>query len=63
MLPAFKEVCRSPVCIDLMAKSCQKMLPCGHHCCGLKDERKCLPCLNLECVKKNESDTLGLDEN
>lgn len=60
MLPAFKEVCRAPVCIDLMAKSCQKMLVCGHPCCGIKDERKCLPCLHPDCVKQDEDKTLGL---
>jgi hypothetical protein len=53
MNPAFKDVCRSPACIDLMGKSCDKILACGHACCGFKDEKKCLPCLNEECVAKN----------
>lgn len=51
MLPAFKEVCRSPDCIDLMGKSCDKILICGHPCCGIKNEKTCLPCLNPECVE------------
>jgi hypothetical protein len=38
MLPAFKDVCRSPDCIELMGKSCDKLLDCGHACCGCKDE-------------------------
>ena len=25
---------------------CEKTLPCGHHCCGVKDEADCLPCLH-----------------
>ena len=59
MLPAFKEVCRSPQCVDLMAKSCQKMLACGHPCCGMKDERVCMPCLHPDCVSNNQDATLG----
>lgn len=36
--PAFSNVCRKNECIELMNKSCDKMLPCGHVCCGFKDE-------------------------
>ncbi|CDW80922.1 e3 ubiquitin-protein ligase [Stylonychia lemnae] len=61
MNPAFKEVCRQAVCIDLMAKQCAKMLACGHPCCGIKDEKECLPCLHPLCVKKNPQ--LTLDQN
>ena len=25
---------------------CDKTLPCGHGCCGVKDEEDCLPCLH-----------------
>ena len=25
---------------------CDKTLSCGHTCCGVKEEEKCLPCLN-----------------
>ena len=53
MQPAFKEVCRSPGCIELMNKSCDKMLPCGHFCCGFKGEAQCLTCLHPDCVAKN----------
>ena len=35
------------------------MLPCGHVCCGFKGEVKCLPCLDPDCVKKNERLTMG----
>ena len=48
--PAFMDVCRAPACLENVKKSCEKILPCGHYCCGFKDERICLPCLNEECV-------------
>ncbi|MFS8160539.1 MAG: hypothetical protein ACMG6E_10120 [Candidatus Roizmanbacteria bacterium] len=50
--PAFGNVCRKADCIELMNKSCDKMLACGHACCGFNDEKKCLPCLNEKCVEK-----------
>ena len=28
---------------------CRKRLPCGHWCNGIKDEEKCLPCLEPDC--------------
>ncbi len=42
-----------------MGKSCEKLLACGHPCCGFKDEEKCMPCLNEECVNKDESLTFS----
>lgn len=60
MVPAFKDVCRSNTCIDLMGKTCEKILPCGHACCGFKDEKECLACLHEDCVSKNEDLTLGV---
>lgn len=59
MEPAFREVCRSPDCMDLMTHSCNKILGCGHYCYGVRGETKCLPCLDENCVKKNEALTLG----
>jgi len=38
MKPAFKDVCRKEECIQLMNKSCDKVLQCGHYCCGFVDE-------------------------
>jgi len=29
--------------------SCKKLLPCGHRCLGVKDEKRCFPCINKEC--------------
>ena len=31
-----------------MNLSCDKILPCGCVCCGLKNETECLPCLKHE---------------
>lgn len=52
VLPAFKHVCRKPECIDMMKESCDKVLPCGHYCCGSRGESKCMPCLHPDCVEK-----------
>lgn len=52
MLPAFKSVCRKGECFELMQKSCEKTLPCGHYCCGTKGEIECMPCLQPECIEK-----------
>jgi hypothetical protein len=41
-----------------MNKNCDKVLPCGHICCGFKEEGKCLPCLDADCVKKNKKLTM-----
>lgn len=35
-----------------MQATCDKMLPCGHPCCGFSGETKCLPCLQPECIEK-----------
>ena len=38
-------VCTDPECLERSDVVCDKMLPCGHACCGVKGEEKCLPCL------------------
>ena len=30
---------------------CSKQLKCGHACKGVKDERKCMPCLHTDCAE------------
>lgn len=49
----FRDVCRKNDCFELMQKSCDKMLECGHPCRGIVNEKKCLPCLEPECTKKH----------
>lgn len=58
--PAFRAVCRQQACVEAMNKSCDKVLGCGHPCCGFKDERKCLPCLDEACVERNKDLTKGM---
>lgn len=41
-----KNICGEAACIQLARESCTKILPCGHACCGLRDELTCLPCLH-----------------
>lgn len=50
--PAFKDVCNNPECVTLMKQSCDKVLECGHYCCGFAGEKECLPCLHPDCVEK-----------
>lgn len=49
--PAFMDVCRLPECIEKMKGSCNKTHPCGHKCLGFRGEKRCLPCLDPECIK------------
>ncbi len=58
---AFRDVCSSKECEAVQNASCSKVHKCGHYCCGFKDEKKCLPCLQEECVKKDERSTLGVN--
>eukprot|EP00826_Nyctotherus_ovalis_P013748 TRINITY_DN1375_c0_g1_i9.p1 TRINITY_DN1375_c0_g1~~TRINITY_DN1375_c0_g1_i9.p1 ORF type:complete len:432 (+),score=91.22 TRINITY_DN1375_c0_g1_i9:404-1699(+) len=57
-LPVFRDVCKKDECVENMKKACDKILPCGRPCYGFRGERKCLPCLNEDCVKKNPELTL-----
>lgn len=49
---AFHDVCGQKECADLMKIACNKILPCGHPCCGYRGEKKCTPCLFPECEKR-----------
>jgi E3 ubiquitin-protein ligase MYCBP2 len=50
--PAFRACCDSEECSKIRDLCCDKKLPCGHWCRGFKNEKKCLPCLNKDCIKK-----------
>jgi E3 ubiquitin-protein ligase MYCBP2 len=39
-------VCTLEECQERAQTVCEKTLQCGHHCCGVKDEAECLPCLH-----------------
>ena len=45
-LLAIGNVCVDPECQERAGMVCDKTLSCGHICCGVKGEEKCLPCLN-----------------
>lgn len=51
--PCFADVCRLKDCIDKMNASCTKTHACGHKCRGFRGERRCLPCLDKECIKQH----------
>jgi E3 ubiquitin-protein ligase MYCBP2 len=44
-LLAIGSVCTDPECLERSDVVCDTTLPCGHACCGVKGEEKCLPCL------------------
>lgn len=43
--PALAHVCADEECVGKRELSCQRMLPCGHPCGGVRGESTCLPCL------------------
>ena len=45
-LLAIGNVCADPECQERAKSVCDKSLSCGHLCCGVKAEKKCLPCLH-----------------
>lgn len=47
------QVCTGEDCQEKKAHSCNKVLPCGHVCCGIKGESECLPCLETDCPSKD----------
>jgi E3 ubiquitin-protein ligase MYCBP2 len=44
-IAAHSDICSSKDCQDIAKGACNKTLPCSHPCSGVKDEKKCLPCL------------------
>ena len=43
---AIGNICGDPDCQERATIVCDKTLSCGHACCGVKGEKKCLPCLH-----------------
>ncbi|CAI2380028.1 unnamed protein product [Moneuplotes crassus] len=52
-------VCSNLECKKIAKQACPEVLECGHICNGTRKEEECLPCLEPECVKDDESKTLG----
>ena len=52
---ALASVCTSEECKMWAAKGCTKILPCGHVCIGVRDEKKCVGCLQCPETKLGAS--------
>ncbi|VDK54783.1 unnamed protein product [Gongylonema pulchrum] len=39
-------LCSHDECHYLATAACQRQLPCGHFCGGIRDEEMCLPCMH-----------------
>ncbi|KAL4472349.1 hypothetical protein ABPG72_002832 [Tetrahymena utriculariae] len=52
---AFQDICNSKECSLKLKNACNQVLNCGHPCCGIKNELKCLPCLFEKCAQDNQS--------
>ena len=48
---ALADICNSTKCQNIAKNACNKLLPCGHSCLGLKNDITCLPCMNETCSK------------
>lgn len=46
---ALHQVCGSDECAKKANNSCQKLLPCGHYCRGVRKDVECPPCLFEDC--------------
>ena len=45
--PAMR-ICNDPLCRQYMKQCCTHVLECGHPCCGLRNEKKHLPCAECD---------------
>lgn len=48
------QVCKNEECQNKLKICCNKKLPCGHYCIGLKDDTECIECHNEECVNEDD---------
>ncbi|CAG7827587.1 unnamed protein product [Allacma fusca] len=60
---ALGNVCGEPECQEYSRTACERILDCGHICGGVRNEMKCLPCLQgcsdkLGTVLKQDSDDM-----
>lgn len=52
-------VCGSLDCSVKNTQACQKVYPCGHHCIGVRDEPRCMGCMDEECIDGLAPQTSG----
>ena len=60
-VPATMDVCEKKECVEKRSRICTKTHTCGHFCCGVKNEKTCLPCLHEDCAEKSGLNTTGED--
>lgn len=60
--PALEKVCSEEECQEKAKASCTQTLQCGHPCCGVRGETKCLPCLRGCGGPTEAGHTLDADE-
>lgn len=51
-LLAMGNICADAQCQEYAAYMCVKTKLCGHACGGVANEKRCLPCLEVTCLKK-----------
>ena len=54
-MPSSSIICNNIECIRKKVRSCDKVLSCGHVCHGIRNESRCMPC--LECASLEGSDS------
>eukprot|EP01113_Clastostelium_recurvatum_P028125 TRINITY_DN3404_c0_g1_i3.p1 TRINITY_DN3404_c0_g1~~TRINITY_DN3404_c0_g1_i3.p1 ORF type:complete len:759 (-),score=94.38 TRINITY_DN3404_c0_g1_i3:10-2286(-) len=55
--PECATVCSGLECQAKAERACTRILPCGHSCCGVRDEEACLACLDPACAASHCLDT------
>jgi hypothetical protein len=53
---SFRQVCGDKECELKVSRACDKVLVCGHFCCGVSGETECLPCLQPGCTGEPVTD-------
>lgn len=54
--PSLGDCCTEEECLQYRETCCRQVLPCGHFCCGLKDEELHLGCMKEDCDGANGID-------
>jgi IBR domain, a half RING-finger domain/Zinc finger, C3HC4 type (RING finger) len=55
-------VCTSEECVSKKKIACGKLLECKHPCCGIRDEKQCMPCIEPECAARDPNDDTCKDD-
>jgi len=52
-------ICDRVECQIKKQRICSKKLACGHYCCGIRNERECMPCFQGQCARLNRLNHSG----